>query len=142
VLEHWNWRRHQVRRCGSTLYSRTLIMLYGCDTTIIFTLKMESVTKNIIFALKMMVKSCLEKIFLKFLPAGNYIPLLHKSAPNHRFSNNNTYLSAYFPRPLFTIIFRPKIAFLVTDSILRVKMMVASQPHSVLILHCKWLKVG
>ena len=31
-----------------------------------------------------------------------------------------------FPRPLFTIIFRPKIVFLDTDSILRVKTMYES----------------
>ena len=34
-----------------------------------FTLKMESVSKNTIFGLKIMVKSGLEKIFLKFLYA-------------------------------------------------------------------------
>ena len=37
-----------------------------------------------------------------------------------------------FSRPIFTIIFRPKMIFLVTDSILRVKTMVVSQPYSVL----------
>ena len=46
----------------------------------VFTLKMESVSKNTIFGLKMMVKSDLEKIFLKILHAGDYFPLLHKSA--------------------------------------------------------------
>jgi hypothetical protein len=35
---------------------------------------MESVPKNTIFGLKMMVKSGLEKIFLKFLHAGDYFP--------------------------------------------------------------------
>ena len=40
---------------------------YLTDSYIGFTLKMESVTKNTIFGLKMMVKSGLEKIFLKFL---------------------------------------------------------------------------
>ena len=34
--------------------------------------------KNIIFSLKMMMKSGLEFIFFKFLHAGNYFPLLHK----------------------------------------------------------------
>ena len=57
---------------------------------IIFTLKMESVYKNTIFGLKMTVKSGLEKIFLKFLHAGDYFPLLHKSAQNHKFSNKKT----------------------------------------------------
>ena len=51
-----------------------------------FSLKMESVTKNTMFGLKMMVKSGLEKIFLKFLHAGDHLPLLHKSAQNHKFS--------------------------------------------------------
>ena len=40
---------------------------YLNDSYIIFTLKMESVPEIIIFGLKMMVKSGLEKIFLKFL---------------------------------------------------------------------------
>ena len=77
---------------------------------------MESVSKNAIFGLKMIVKSGLEKIFLKFLYAGDYFPLLHKSAQNHKFSNKNN-LPAWrdfkinFSRPLFTIIFRPQIVF-------------------------------
>ena len=112
-----------------------MIMLntsYLTDSYIVFTLKMESVSKNTIFGLKMMVKSGLEKIFLKFLHAGDYFPLLHKSAQNHKFSNKNNYLPARrdfkinFSRPLFTIIFRPKMVFLVTDSILRVKPMYES----------------
>ena len=45
-----------------------------------FTLKMESVSKNTIFDIKMMVKSGLEKIILKSQNAGNYFSLLHKSA--------------------------------------------------------------
>ena len=40
------------------------------DSYIVFTLKMESVSKNTIFGLKMMVKSGLEKIILKSLHAG------------------------------------------------------------------------
>ena len=44
------------------------------DSYIGFTLKMESVSKNTIFGLKMMVESGLEKIFLKFLHAGDYVP--------------------------------------------------------------------
>jgi hypothetical protein len=93
---------------------------------------MESVSKNTIFGLKMVVKSGLEKIFLKFLLAGDYFPLLHKSAQNKKFSNKNNYLPAWrdlkinISRPLFTIIFRPKMLFLVTDSILRVKPMYES----------------
>ena len=50
----------------------TLLVLntsYLTDSYIIFTLKMESVPKNSIFGLKMMVKSGLEKSILKFLHA-------------------------------------------------------------------------
>ena len=93
-----------------------------------FILKMESVSKNTIFGLKIMVKSGLENLFLKFLQLTvDYFPLLHKSAQNHKFSNKNNHLPAwrdfkiFFSRPLFTIIFRPKIVFLETDSIFRVK---------------------
>ena len=42
---------------------------YSNDSYIVFTLKMESVPEITIFGLKMMVKSGLEKIFLKFLHA-------------------------------------------------------------------------
>ena len=99
---------------------------------LVYVLKMEYVSKINIFGLKMMVKSGLEKIFLKFLHAGDYFPLLHKSAQNHKFSNKNNYLPAWrdfkvnFSRPLFTIIFWPKMVFLDTDSILRVKPMFES----------------
>ena len=43
-----------------------------------------------------------------------------------------------FSRPLFTIIFRPKILILGTDSILRVKMMYESVKWDVLI-HLLWV---
>ena len=80
----------------------------------------------------MIVKSGLEKIFLKFLQTGDYFSLLHKSVQNHKFINKNDHLSAWrdfkikFSRPLFTINFRPKIVFFDTDSILRTKMMYES----------------
>ena len=85
---------------------------------------MESVCKNSCFGLKMIVKNGLEKIFLKFLHAGDYFPLLHKSVQNHKLSNKNNYLSTWrdfkinFSIPLFTIILRPKIAILGTYSVL------------------------
>ena len=56
---------------------------------------MESVSKNTVFGQKMIVKSGLEKIFLKFLHAGDYFPLLHKSAQSHKFSNKNNYLPTW-----------------------------------------------
>ena len=70
---------------------------------------MESVSKTTIFGLRMMVKSGLEKIFFKFLHVGDYFPLLHKSAQNHKFSSKNNYLPAWkdfkinFSRPLFGV---------------------------------------
>ena len=90
-----------------------------------FTLKMKSVPGNTIF----WPKNDGEKIVLKFVHAGDYFLLLHKSAQNHKFSNRNNHLPAWrdfkinFSRPLFIIIFGPKIVFLVTDSNLRVKPM-------------------
>ena len=48
---------------------------YLTDLYLVFNLKMESVSKNTLFGLKMMVKSGLEKIFLKFLHAGDYFLL-------------------------------------------------------------------
>ena len=65
------------------------------------------------------MKSGVEKIFLKFLHAGDYFRLLHKTIQNHKFSNKNNMVCAWrnfkniFPRPLFTIIFRSKILFFV-----------------------------
>ena len=47
----------------------TINTSYLTDSYIVFTLKMESLSKIKIFVLKMMVKSGLEKIFLKFLQA-------------------------------------------------------------------------
>ena len=48
---------------------------YLTDSYIGFTLKMESVYKNTIFGLKMMVKSGLEKFILKSLHAGRFLLL-------------------------------------------------------------------
>ena len=78
----------QITKVSSLLLNTS----YLTASYIVFTLKMESVSKNTIFGLKMMVKSGLEKIFFKFLHAGDYFPLLHKSAQNHKFSNKNYYL--------------------------------------------------
>ena len=50
--------------------SDPLNMSYVTDSYIGFTLKMESVAKNTIFGLKMMVKSGLENFILKSLHAG------------------------------------------------------------------------
>ena len=72
----------------------------------------------------MIVKSGLEKVFLKFLYFIK-VPKITNSVikitifPYGGISNKEF-------RPLFTIIFRPKIVFLVTDSILRVKPMYES----------------
>ena len=50
-------------------YNSVLNTSYLTESYIVFTLKMESLSKNTIFGLKMMVKSGLEKIFLIFLHA-------------------------------------------------------------------------
>ena len=54
-------------KCGEL---KSLNTSYLTDSYIGFTLKMESVTKNTIIGLKMMVKSGLEKFILKSLQAG------------------------------------------------------------------------
>ena len=86
------------------------------DSYVIFTLKMEFVSKNTIFGLKLMVK---------FHHTEVYFALLNKSVQNHKFSNSSRMekFQKYFSRPLFTIIFRQKNVFFDTDSILRVKTM-------------------
>ena len=58
------WKDFSLKLCA-------LNTSYLTDSYIGFTLKMESVSKNTIFGLKMMVKSGLEKLFLKFLHAGD-----------------------------------------------------------------------
>ena len=78
--------------CETLNFKYLLNTSYLTDSYIIFTLKIESVSKITIFSLKMMVKSGLEKIFLKFLHAGDYFPLLHKSVQNHKFINENNHL--------------------------------------------------
>ena len=57
--------------CSSSFVQIELLNTsYLTDSYICFTLKMESVSKNTIFGLKMMVKSGLEKFILKSLHAG------------------------------------------------------------------------
>ena len=63
---------------------------YLTDSYVLFTLKMESVYKITIFGLKMMVKSGLEKMFLKLLHAE----VMRTFAQNCKFSNKNDLLSA------------------------------------------------
>jgi hypothetical protein len=60
-------------RLSAELFDRleyALNTAYMTDSYIGFTLKMESVTKNTIVGLKMIVKSGLEKFILKSLHAG------------------------------------------------------------------------
>ena len=90
------------------------------NSTLVCPLKIEYVTKNNIFGLKMIMKSGLEKIILKFLHAQKK----RRFDQKYKFSNKNDMVCAWrnfkniFPRPLFTIIFRPKILFFVTYLIL------------------------
>ena len=67
----WECRSKSARKVmhGGTGKSR-FNTTYLTDSYIDFTLKMESVSKNTIFGLKMMVKSGLEKFILKSLDAG------------------------------------------------------------------------
>ena len=105
----------------------------------ISTVQMESVSKNTIFGLKMMVvKSGLETFILKSLHTGRWLFLLlnlwfwctfmkkGKKFPAKRDFKVN------FSRPLFTIIFRTKAVFFDTDFILRVKTMVEQLIYCVL----------
>ena len=55
------------------------------NSTIVCPVKMEYVPEINIFVLKMMMKSGLENIILKFLHAQNYFFLLHKNAQNCNF---------------------------------------------------------
>ena len=94
------------------------------DSYIIFTFKMDSAS----FWPKNDSKSGLE-IFFEIPPCGpgDYFSLLHTSVQNHKFGNRINHLPEWrdykinFSRPLFTIVFRPKIIFLDTYSILSVK---------------------
>ena len=77
-----HWSTYWDNNFFHCLYSKidqinALTRLYLTDSYIIFTLKMESVSRNTIFVLKMIVKSGLEKILLKFFHAGDYFSLLH-----------------------------------------------------------------
>ena len=57
----------------------SLYTSYLTDSYIVFTLKMESVSKNTIFVLKMMVKSGLEKNIFEILSCGRLFFLLDKT---------------------------------------------------------------
>ena len=72
--------------------------LYLTDSYIIFILKMESVSKHIIFGLKIMVKSVPKKYF----EMREVILITEGGGISKRF----------FSRAFFTIIFRPKMVFL------------------------------
>jgi len=64
-----NYRMVNFKECKNTNIHHWVVIntSYSTGSYIVFTLKMESVSKITIFGLKMMVKSGLEKIFLKFL---------------------------------------------------------------------------
>ena len=85
------------------------------NPTIVSPVKMEYGWNFSISGLKMMVKSGLEKIFLKFLHALTMSFLLLNFDQKYKFSNKNNMVSAWrnfkniFPRPLFIIIFRPEM---------------------------------
>ena len=65
IIFEWPLSEIRVKRiCVNQVHVvGTFNMSYLIDSYILFTLKMESVSKNTIFGLKMMVKSGLEKYF-------------------------------------------------------------------------------
>merc|ERR1739846_184714 len=85
------------------------------NSTLVSPVKMEYGWNFSISGLKMMMKSCLGKIFLKFLHALTMSFLLLNFDQKYKFSNKNNMVSAWrnfkniFPRPLFIIIFRPEM---------------------------------
>ena len=85
------------------------------DSTLVSPVKMEYGWNFSISGLKMMMKSGLGKIFLKFLHALTMLFLLLNLYFWSKFSNKNDMVSAWrnfkniFPRPLFIIIFRPEM---------------------------------
>ena len=85
------------------------------NLTILCLVKMECGWNFSTSVLKMMVKSGLGKIFLKFLHAHTMSFLLLNLCFWSKFNNENDMVSAWrnfkniFPRPLFTIIFRPEM---------------------------------
>ena len=78
---------------------------YLTDSYIVFTLKMESVTKNTIFGLKMKVKSGLEKIILKSLHAGTYSRVWNKRSPLNKHSPMENLAKRISVAPFFTLCY-------------------------------------
>ena len=114
----------------SSLLLWALNTQYMTNSTLVCPVKIEYVTNNNIFGLKMMMKSGLEKniwnsSMLKPFSI-KWIYLIEKRSfyQKYKFSNKNDMVCTWrnfkniFSRPLFTIIFRPKIFFFVTYSIL------------------------
>ena len=88
---------------------------YMTNSTLVSPVKMKYGWNFSISGLKMMMKSGLRKIFLKFLHALTMSFLLLNFDQKYKFSNKNNMVSAWknlkniFPRPLFFIIFRPEM---------------------------------
>ena len=113
---------------------------YMTNLTSFCPVKMDYGWSFSISALKMMAKSGLEKIFLKISPCAGHFLIIkwiyfterRSFDLKYKFSNKNDMVSTWsklkniFSRPLLTVIFRSKIVFLDTDSILRVKLMYES----------------
>ena len=64
---------------------------------------MESVPINKFFGLKLIVKSGLEKTFLKFIHAGNYFINEKNSVTRFTYFQHGGFQKKDFPGPLFTI---------------------------------------
>ena len=114
-LECWNpdhWRSHL---CLMTWPDSWINTPYMKNSTLVSRAKMEYGWNFSISGLKMMMKSGLGKIFLKFFHALTMLFLLLNLYFWSKFSNKNDMVSArrnfknIFPRPLFIIIFRPEM---------------------------------
>ena len=79
------------------------------DSYIIFTLKMEFVSKNTIFGLKLMVKSGLEFFFVKFLHALSiiWIYLIERRSFGQKYKFSNGERMEEFQKYFFYTTFHP-----------------------------------
>ena len=110
------------------------------NSTLVSPVKMEYGRNFSISGLKMMMKSGLGIIFLKFLHALTMSFLLLNFDQKYKFSNKNNMVSAWrnfkniFPIPLFIIIFRPEMLKFHPYSILTGDTRVAFVIYGVLII--------
>ena len=119
------------------MFQNVINTLCGCKTTIVFTLKMESVTQNIIFGLKILLKSGLELFIFKILLCGKNRWLILRIIEFGILCTcevkENRFPYGGLSKILFLDYFSPKMIF--SNSNLRVKTTVVSQHYSGLSRH-------